>query len=67
MSPWEDDKIRELEHVTFLRRGRQPEVNCFPFFTSLYSTIRNENTWSDDLKRYVWRFEATKIIKMHLK
>ena len=22
--------IRVLQHATFLRRGRQPEVSCFP-------------------------------------
>ena len=29
--------------------------------------IRNKNTWSDELKRYVWRFEATRIINICLK
>ena len=26
------DKVnRELKHARFLRRGRRPEVSCFPF------------------------------------
>ena len=43
--------------------GPQPEVS---FIINLRVRFRNKNTWSDDSKRYVWRFEATRIIKICL-
>ena len=52
---------RLLKHIS---QRRCTQVSAKSFNVTLF---RNKNTESDDLKRYVRRFEATRIMKICLK
>ena len=52
----------------------QKAFYCIVLYTNIASVtseanphFRNKNTWSDDLKHYVWRLAATRILKLCLK
>ena len=47
--------------ISTCKKRKEFEVECFPTKSAdlgcvRLTVFRNKNTWSDDSKRYVWRF-----------